>query len=148
MFGKMLDERLGKIHFWGTIISFNTIFIPLFLLGLGGQHRRIWSYHNFPELARPEMQDLRVLATTALLTMLAFQLVWIVNVIKSLASGEKAGPNPWRANTLEWSAPSPPPHGNFPQGMPECHRGPYEYSHPDREDDYWPQHLPPEKAAT
>ena len=94
MFGKMLDERLGKIHFWGTIIPFNAIFIPLFLLGLGGQHRRIWSYHNFPELARPEMQQLRVLATTALLVMLAFQLVWIVNVIKSLKAGKVAGANP------------------------------------------------------
>ncbi len=59
MFGRMMNETLGKIHFWGTIIPFNGIFIPLFLLGMGGQHRRIYNFQNFPELASPGMQDLR-----------------------------------------------------------------------------------------
>ena len=147
MFGKHMDDTLGKIHFWGTIIPFNAIFIPLFLLGLGGDHRRIWSYLAFPELARPEYQDLRVFATVAMLVMLAFQLVFIVNTVKSWLSGRRAERNPWQANTLEWSAPSPPPHGNFPEGMPTVYRGPYEYAHPDRSEDYWPQHLPPEPAT-
>jgi len=66
-----------------------------------------------------------------------------VNVIISMRKGKKAGPNPWKANTLEWQCPSPPPHGNFPpDNMPEVFRGPYEFSHPDREDDYWPQNEP------
>jgi cytochrome c oxidase subunit 1 len=139
MFGKMLDERLGKIHFWGTIIPFNLIFIPLFISGAGGQHRRIYDYTFFPELM--QFQPLRVLATSALLVMLAFQLVFIYNFVKSLIRGEKAPRNPWHANTLEWTAESPPPHGNWPE-LPTVYRGPYEYSVPGREKDYWPQNEP------
>ena len=141
MFGRMLNETLGKIHFWGTIIPFNCVFIPLFLLGLVGQHRRVYNYNHFPELARPELQDLRVLATVALIVMLAFQLLFIWNFFMSLWRGRRAGPNPWRANTLEWTVPSPPPHGNFAE-FPTVYRGPYEYSVPGREEDYWPQNLP------
>ena len=141
MFGRMMNETLGKIHFWGTIISFNFIFIPLFVLGTAGQHRRIYDFTNFPQLALPEYQNLRVLATTALVIMLGFQFVWLYNFINSMFRGEKADKNPWKANTLEWSADSPPPHGNWPE-LPTVYRGPYEYSHPDREEDYWPQHVP------
>jgi len=139
MFGRMMDDRLGKIHFWGSIIPFNMIFIPLFFLGIAGQHRRIYDYTHFPELAG--MQHWRVVATTALLVMLGFQLVFLYNFFRSMFRGEKAGKNPWNANTLEWSADSPPPHGNWAE-LPTVYRGPYEYSHPDRDEDYWPQHLP------
>ncbi|MDJ0850564.1 MAG: cbb3-type cytochrome c oxidase subunit I [Myxococcota bacterium] len=139
MFGKMMDERLGKIHFWGTIIPFNLIFIPLFISGAAGQHRRIYDFTNYPELA--PLQDIRVFATVAMLVMLGFQFVFIYNFFKSLARGEKAPKNPWEANTLEWTAESPPPHGNWPE-LPKVYRGPYEYSVPDREKDYWPQNEP------
>ncbi len=141
MFGKMMSETMGKIHFWGTIIPFNFIFIPLFFTGAGGDHRRIWSYTNFPDSAGGLLQDLRVLATVALVVMLAFQVIFFINLIKSLMSGEKAGDNPWKANSLEWACPSPPPHGNF-SPMPTVYRGPYEYSVPGRDQDYWPQNLP------
>ncbi|MEJ2204087.1 MAG: cbb3-type cytochrome c oxidase subunit I [Gemmatimonadota bacterium] len=141
MFGRMMNDTLGKIHFWGTIIPFNFIFIPLFVLGLGGQHRRIYNFQNFPELAA--MQPVRVAATVALIVMLVFQLVFFWNFIRSIRRGEKAGRNPWEANTLEWTTESPPPHGNWPPDeMPKVYRGPYEYSHPDRDEDYWPQNLP------
>ena len=141
MFGKMMNETLGKIHFWGTIIPFNFIFIPLFILGAAGQHRRIFDYRGFPELV--QYQDLRVLATYALLVMLAFQLVFFYNCIVSWLSGEKAEENPWKSNTLEWTTPSPPGHGNWPpEELPTVYRGPYEYSLPDREEDYWPQNVP------
>ncbi len=141
MYGRMMDETLGKIHFWGTVIPFNFIFIPLFALGMGGQHRRIYNFQNFPELA--EMQPLRVVATVSLIIMLLFQLVFFFNVFKSLRSGKKAGKNPWKANTLEWTTESPPPHGNWPRDeLPNVYRGPYEYSVPDRETDYWPQNEP------
>ena len=141
MFGKMMNDRLGKIHFWGSIIPFNFIFIPLFILGAAGQHRRIFDYRGFPELV--QYQDLRVLATVSLLVMLGFQLVFFYNCIVSWLSGEEAGKNPWDSNTLEWTTPSPPGHGNWPvEELPTVYRGPYEYSHPDREEDYWPQHLP------
>ncbi|MEE8473915.1 MAG: cbb3-type cytochrome c oxidase subunit I [Myxococcota bacterium] len=139
MYGRMLDDRLGKIHFWGTIIPFNIAFLTLFVVGLGGQHRRIYDYTQFPDLAR--FQDLRVLVTVAVLVMFSFQAIFIYNLIRSLARGEKAPRNPWKANTLEWSAASPPPHGNWPE-LPTVYRGPYEYSVPDREEDYWPQNVP------
>jgi len=143
MFGKMLDERLGKIHFWGTVIPFNGIFIPLFFLGAAGQHRRIYNYNAFPELATPFLQDLRIFATTCLIIMLAFQVPFFINVIKTFLSGEKAPNNPWKSNTLEWTTTSPPPHGNWaPDAMPSVYRGPYEYSVPGRDKDYWPQNEP------
>ena len=110
-----MNDTLGKIHFWGTIIPFNFIFIPLFVLGMGGQHRRIYNYQHFPELAGPEMYQLRQIATIALLVMLAFQLVFFYNMHRSWMKGEKAGKNPWKANTLEWTTESPPPHGNWPR---------------------------------
>ncbi len=143
MTGKMLSDRLGKWHFWGTIIPFNCIFIPLFVLGAAGQHRRIYSYEFFPELAADNLQNLRIFATYSMLVMLVFQVVFFVNLIVSWRNGKKAGRNPWKANTLEWVAPSPPGHGNFPpDDMPVVYRGPYEYSVPGRDDDYWPQNVP------
>jgi cytochrome c oxidase subunit 1 len=141
MFGRMMNETLGKIHFWGTIITFNGVFLPLFVTGVAGDHRRIYSYEHFVQLATPGLQWLRIVATVSLVVMLLFQLVFIVNFIWSLARGRKAERNPWRANTLEWVAPSPPPHGNFAE-MPTVYRGPYEYSVPGRKDDYWPQNVP------
>jgi cytochrome c oxidase subunit 1 len=141
MFGRMMNDTLGKIHFWGTIIPFNFIFIPLFVTGMGGDHRRIYNHLNFPDLVK--LQPLRVLATVALLVMLAFQIFFFWNVIRSLRTGAKAAKNPWKSNTLEWTTESPPPHGNWPADqMPRVYRGPYEYGHPGREDDYWPQNLP------
>jgi len=141
MFGRLMDERLGKIHFWGTFIPFNFIFIPLFVLGLNGEHRRVYNHENFPELA--SMQPVRVAATIALIVMLLFQLLFLYNVVRSLRKGPAAGRNPWKSNTLEWTTDSPPPHGNWPPDqMPKVYRGPYEYGHPDRTEDYWPQNLP------
>jgi cytochrome c oxidase subunit 1 len=141
MFGRHMNETLGKIHFWGTIIPFNCIFIPLFFLGFAGQHRRIYDYRHFPDLATPELQNLRVIATVSLLIMLGFQLVFLYNYFVSMFRGRKAEANPYNSNTLEWTVPSPPPHGNFEE-LPTVYRGPYEYSVPGREDDYWPQNVP------
>jgi cytochrome c oxidase subunit 1 len=138
--GRMLNETLGKIHFWGTIIPFTFMFLAMFPLGMAGQHRRISDYTIFPELAG--WQDWRVIITYCLLIMIAFQFVFFWNVIWSLKSGKKAEKNPWRANTLEWLVPNVPPHGNFTDGFPEVHRGPYEYSTPGRKEDYWPQNAP------
>ena len=148
MFGKMMDERLGKWHFWLTIIPFNMIFIPLFVLGMGGQHRRISNYSGFSELAGDGFQDIRVFATYSLLIMLGAQLIFFYNCYKTWRSGPKAGRNPWKANSLEWTTESPPPHGNWhPDEMPVVHRGPYEFSVPGREDDYWPQNEPPRRDS-
>ncbi|RIL07290.1 MAG: cytochrome c oxidase subunit I [Proteobacteria bacterium] len=140
MFGRMMNETLGKIHFWGTIIPFNCIFIPLFVLGAAGEHRRIFDYTNFSELARPELRQLDQFATISLLVMLGFQVLFLFNLFYSLFWGPKAEKNPWKANTLEWTADSPPPHGNWPE-LPRVYRGPYEYSVPGRDQDYWPQNA-------
>jgi cytochrome c oxidase subunit 1 len=143
MFGRFMNEKWNKVHFWGTIIPFNFIFIPLFFLGLAGQHRRIYDFSFFPELATADLQQLRVVATAALVIMMLFQVVFWINFFVSLKTGKVAGKNPWKANTLEWTAVSPPPHGNWPPSkMPVVYRGPYEYSHPDSEEDYWPQNAP------
>jgi cytochrome c oxidase subunit 1 len=141
MFGRHMSERLGKIHFWGTVLPFNTIFLPLFVLGAAGDHRRIASYQLFAELATPELQTLRIIATVALVVLFVFQFVFLGNFFYSIWWGRPATSNPWRANTLEWAAPSPPPHGNFAV-LPEVYRPPYEYSVPGRGEDYWPQHEP------
>ena len=146
MFGRMMDERLGKIHFWVTITAFNFIFIPLFITGAAGDHRRIFDFSGFPDLATPGLQHLRTIATLALVSLLAVQPVFFFNFIRSMVRGPVASANPWRANTLEWSAPSPPPHGNFAE-LPEVYRGPYQYSTEDREEDFWPQHVPDDSTA-
>jgi cytochrome c oxidase subunit 1 len=140
MFGRELDETLGKIHFWGTLIPFNCVFIPLFVSGALGDHRRIFDYSNFPELSTGLHEGIREFATISLLVMLAFQAVFVWNFVRSLLWGKQAEKNPYRANTLEWTAESPPPHGNWPE-LPTVHRGPYEYSVPGRADDYWPQNA-------
>jgi len=100
MFGRHMNETLGKIHFWGTIIPFNLIFIPLFILGAAGEHRRIYSYEHFSQLFTPGLQHLRVLATLALVVMLLFQFVFLYNFIRSLFAGKKqrrirGGRTPW-----------------------------------------------------
>ena len=137
--GRMYNETLGKIHFWLTVIFFNAAFLPLFKLGLMGQHRRVFDYTAFPSMMTDEMLRLRTIATYALIGMLLSQIPFIINVFLSAFKGKKAGKNPWQANTLEWAADSPPPHGNF-ESYPSIHRGPYEYSVPGREEDWWPQH--------
>ena len=141
MFGRMMNETLGKIHFWGTIIGFNGIFLPLFFLGAAGQHRRIYDYTKFPDLA--DMQSWRAFATIFLIIMLVSQIFFLFNFFYSMFKGKKAGNNPWNANTLEWTVPSPPPHGNFGGNYPEVYRGPYEYSVEGRSSDFWPQNEKP-----
>ena len=141
MFGRHMNELAGKIHFWGTIIPFNAIFLPLFLLGWAGDHRRIYDYTNFPDLNIEWMIETRQFATISLWFMLAFQVIFLVNFFYSMFKGQKAGKNPWNANTLEWTTESPAPHGNWAE-LPTVYRGPYEYSVPGRKSDYWPQNEP------
>ena len=93
--------------------------------------------------ATPWLQHLRILATVSLVVMLLAQVIFLYNFFVSMFRGPKAEKNPWRANTLEWTTESPPPHGNWPANeLPNVYRGPYEYSHPDRKEDFWPQNVP------
>lgn len=137
--GKMMNETLGKIHFWGSTVGLNMFAFPLFFSGIYGQHRRIFDYSSYSPMMVDWVVNIRHIATIGAIIVFLFQLVFLVNFIMSATGGEKAGKNPWKANTLEWVADSPPPHGNFSQ-FPSCYRGPYEYSNPKRSgSDFWPQ---------
>ncbi len=138
MFGRMMNETLGKIHFWWTMIAFNVVFIPMFVLGLGGHMRRIYNPLQY-DFLKP-MQEMNQFITWAAICLLIGQIPFIINFFWSLFKGKKAGDNPWNANTLEWAAPTPVPHGNFAT-VPSVYHGPYEYSLPGSETDWQPQHL-------
>ncbi len=140
MFGRMMNETLGKVHFWLTMIGINVIFQPQFALGFMGHQRRIANPLLFDSLNTVQAIELQWLSTIGVLILLPGQIPFLVAFVRGFFSGEEAGANPWRANTLEWVAPSPPPHGNFAE-QPQVYRGPYEYSRPDREEDWFPQNL-------
>jgi len=137
-FGRILNEKIGKIHFWLTLISTIVFAFPLFLSGLAGEHRRVNDYSSFDSLMTDRIQMIRVISTIGTIVLIASQALIIFNVFWSYRRGKVAGKNPWQANTLEWQVDSPPQHGNF-EVYPEVYRGAYEYSLPDRKEDFYPQ---------
>jgi len=139
MFGRHLDERLGKIHFWLSFLLFNGVFFTMHILGAGGMPRRIANPNTYVFLEH--LHPLNVFMTWCAFGLGTTQLLMGANILWSLFKGKPAERNPWMANTLEWTAPSPPPHGNF-EAVPTVYRGPYEYSVPGREEDYFPQDVP------
>jgi cytochrome c oxidase subunit 1 len=139
MYGRMMNETLGKLHFWTTLVFFNMTFFPMHILGIGGHMRRIYNPTQY-EFLQP-LQYINVIITIGALCLGASQLIFVVNFFWTLIAGRRAERNPWKANTLEWEAPTPPPHGNFPGALPTVYRGPYEYSSPLVEEDYLPQAL-------
>jgi cytochrome c oxidase subunit 1 len=146
MFGKMMNEFWGKVHFWLSFFAFNGIFIPLFLVGLGGHPRRIYELSSY-EMLKP-LQPLHVLATVCAIGLFIAQVPFIINLFHSMVRGQVAEKNPWHSNTLEWTLASPPPHPNFPV-PPRVYRDPYEYSVPEMSEDWLPQDQPmPLAAAT
>jgi cytochrome c oxidase subunit 1 len=144
MFGRMMNDALGKVHFVFTWIGFNMVFIPLFLIGIGGGQRRIFMSSVYTYY-KP-LQPLHVIATIGLLIILTGQIPFLINFFGSMIWGKLAGDNPWHANTLEWATSSPPPHENF-EVIPTVVRGPYDYSVPGMEQDWAPQAGEPGVAA-
>ena len=139
--GRNMNKILGQIHFWGTFIFFNSIFIPLFWLGLQGQHRRIFDYSSWKELLmQPDHIMARQFATVSLILLILTQFIFLFNFFRSMFKGVKAEENPWHSNTLEWQTSSPPGHGNFTT-YPEVYRWPYDYNSPEGEDDFIPQNV-------
>jgi cytochrome c oxidase subunit 1 len=136
MFGRMMNDKWGKIHFVLTFIFANGVFYPMHILGTGGHMRRIADPTAY-EFLQPQQPVNQFMTVCALLLGLA-QIPFFVNFFWSLFRGPKADRNPWHSNTLEWAAPSPPPHGNF-ETTPIVHHGPYEYGVPGRDEDYLPQ---------
>ncbi len=139
--GRQMNKVLGHIHFWPTFILMNAIFMPMFFIGIEGVSRRLFDQTGY-QAGAATMGQVRMSSVSAWLLGLA-QLPFIINFFQSIWAGKKVSENPWHATTLEWAAPSPPPHGNFAQ-VPSVYRGPYEYSVPGRSSDFWPQHQPAE----
>ena len=135
MFGRMMNETLGRIHFVITFIGAYCIFMPMHYLGMAGNPRR---YSQFTELNYlAGLIPIHKFITYAAIITIGAQLVFLFNLFWSMFKGEKAALNPWEATTLEWSTPSsPPPHDNFAGVTPQVHHGPYEYSVPGMAKDY------------
>jgi len=127
MFGCLLHETLGKIHFSLTYLFFNTTFFPMHFLGVAGHMRRIYNPTQYEFLGA--MQEWNRFITYSAFCLFLAQIPFCINLVRSLRSGRQATSNPWFANTLEWSVASPPPHENFTT-TPIVYRGPYEYSSP------------------
>jgi cytochrome c oxidase subunit 1 len=140
MFGRMLSERLGKIHFLLTFVTFFTVFVLQHMLGLAGMPRRYFSFSAFTYLNHLPWLNLVISVTAFVLG--SAQLIFIFNFFWSILRGERATENPWQATTLEWTTSSPPPHENWPGQVPAVHRWPYEYSAPTAKKDYTPQSVP------
>lgn len=152
--GRQMNEVLGRIHFFGSLISINVLFAPMFLQGMAGMHRRWYDGGKIYE----QLSGAQVLGTSGLawnetiskgaFALALFQLPFVFNFFWSIWFGRKVGRNPWDATTVEWDAPSPPGHGNFDKEI-HVYRGPYEYSVPGASKDYSPQSEPPvsDKAA-
>lgn len=135
MSGKILNNFLGKVHFWGTLVCMNVIFAPMMLQGLAGVPRRMSDGGVAYQFGETVLQW-NVVMSYGAFTMLFFQLFFIYNVYNTLKNGKKIeDDNPWQATTLEWAAPNVPPHGNFVE-QPHAFRGPYEYSVPGAKTDF------------
>ena len=141
MFGRMMNETWGKIHFILTFVFYNLVFFPMHILGMGGHMRRIYDPTRYDFLA--QFQGMNQFISISAFLLFVSQIPFVVNFFYSLFKGEEAPRNPWDDNGLEWITPSPPPHGNF-EMTPTVYRGPYEFSSPESPDkDYLPQNEPP-----
>jgi cytochrome c oxidase subunit 1 len=140
MFGRMMNERLGRIHFALTFLGIYATFFPMHFLGVMGNSRRLYETGFYPFLSRT--QPLEVFISLSAFGLGAAQLLFIGNVFWSLVRGPRAEQNPWHANTLEWTTASPPPHGNWGSEAPIVYRWPYDYSVPGADEDYIPQATP------
>jgi len=144
MFGRMMNKTQGYIHFWVTAVCAYGVFFPMHFIGMAGLPRRYYTNSNFPLF--DELADTNVLITIFALVGAAFQLVFFWNFFYSIFKGKKAPMNPWRSNTLEWTAPVEHMHGNWPGEIPAVHRWPYDYSKPGHDEDFVPQNVPMKKG--
>ena len=145
MFGRMMNEWFGKVHFWLTFAPFFTIFFLQHFLGIQGAPRRYYAYTSYDFLRETRWQNL-VISLCAML-LISAQAVFAVNFVWSLFKGRLAPANPWNATTLEWTTSSPPPHGNFGAAVPTVHRWAYKYGVDDRGSDFATQSVPASRVA-
>ncbi len=140
MFGRMMDKKLGYIHFWLTFIGVYMVFFPMHYIGIAGFPRRYYSFTNYAFTEK--FMDLNMFVSAAAIITFAAQFIFLYNFFYSMFRGRKASLNPWRSNTLEWTTPLHPQHGNWPGEIPTVYRWPYDYSKPGAKEDYIPQTIP------
>ena len=140
LYGKMMNLRMGMVHFWFTIVCGYGVFIPMHFLGEGGMPRRYYENTNFPMF--DHFLDLNVLISIFATIGVVSQVIFFFNFIYSSFKGPKASQNPWNANSLEWTTPVEHIHGNWHGELPVVYRWPYDYSKPGKENDFVPQNVP------
>jgi cytochrome c oxidase subunit 1 len=145
--GRMLDDTLGKLHFWITFLGTYAIYLPMHYLGFEGIPRRYFAMGE-TEFMSPSVVDANVAISIASIVVAIAQMLFLYNLIVSYFRGRKADPNPWEATTLEWQTPhTPPKHGNFGDELPVVYRWAYDFSVPGAEKDFIPQNVPPAESA-
>jgi cytochrome c oxidase subunit 1 len=140
MFGRMMNNKLGYIHFWCTFVGVYGVFFPMHFIGMSGAPRRYYNYENFAMF--DHLTNINILVTSFAIFAAIAQAVFLFNFFYSMYKGRKSSQNPWNSNTLEWTAPVEHLHGNWPGDLPEVHRWPYDYSKPGKDTDFVPQNIP------
>jgi len=149
--GRMLNDGMGKFHFWVTFVGLYCIYYPMHYLGIMGVPRRYYANegaNGLPDWIPESAQLVNVGITIAAIVVASVQLVFLYNLYISATRGKPAGGNPWGATTLEWQTPdTPPTHGNFGKELPSVYRWAYDYSVPGAEEDFIPQNVPAGKST-
>ncbi|TDS15801.1 cytochrome c oxidase subunit I [Sphingobacterium paludis] len=140
MFGRMMDTKLGYLHFWLTFIGAYLVFFPMHFMGIDGVPRRYYAFTAFPFMEK--WVSVNMLITWAAIIAGLAQVAFLWNFFSSIWKGKKATQNPWNANTLEWTTPVEHIHGNWPGEIPTVYRWPYDYSKPGHDTDFIPQDVP------
>ncbi len=141
--GRMLNDAMGKIHFWLTFLGTYAIYLPMHYIGILGVPRRYYA-NGTTEFLPDSVQAANLSITIAALIVAAAQFLFLINIFWSLFKGRKSPRNPWRATTIEWQTPDyPPKHGNWGKELPVVHRWAYSYSVPGAKEDFIPQNEPP-----
>jgi len=144
MYGRMMNLKLGYVHFWGTFICAYGTFFPMHFLGMAGLPRRYYSNTAFPMF--DNLLDINEVVSFFAIVGALFQIVFFFNYFYSIYRGPRAPQNPWKSNTLEWTAPTEHIHGNWPGEIPEVYRWAYDYSKPGMDEDFVPQTIPLKKG--
>ena len=145
MYGRMMNTKLGFVHFWITIISAYGVFLPMHFVGIGGAPRRYYDYSVYESFDTHQFEmimDLNVVISVFAIIGSIGQIIFLANFFYSIKHGQKAVKNPWKSNSLEWTTPVEHIHGNWPGELPTVYRWPYDYSKPGAEEDFIPQTVP------
>ena len=147
--GRMLNEGLGRFHFWVTFVGLYCLYYPMHYLGIMGVPRRYFSNvgaNGLPDWIPESAQFVNIWISIAAIVVASVQLLFLYNLYRSATHGKPAGGNPWGATTLEWqTSDTPPTHGNFGKELPSVYRWAYDFSVPGAEEDFIPQNVPASK---